>query len=158
MIQQGEKLRVVIDCNTLLQGVSGAIGPAAEILRRLDARQFELLLSRAVLREWDRVLRDETVRSLVPLADADLELLLRKLRYHAHMVARVTTRFRFPRDPGDEAYLNLALTGKAHFLVTRDRDLLDLMTGTSVLAKQFRARSHPLRIVTPVAFVKLIRS
>ena len=52
------------------------------------------------------------------------------------------------RDPKDEPYLNLAITAKAHYLVSRDRDLLDLMSD-----ENFRQRHPDLQILDPAAFL-----
>ena len=48
------------------------------------------------------------------------------------------------RDPGDVPFLVLAAVGKADFLVTGDRDLLDLPMGS------------PCGVVTPVAFLAVL--
>lgn len=56
------------------------------------------------------------------------------------------------RDPKDEPYLNLAIATKAEYLVTRDRDLLDLMHDSS-----FQQRYPDLRILDPVEFLNEIR-
>lgn len=55
------------------------------------------------------------------------------------------------RDPKDEPYLNLAIAAKAHYLVSRDRDLLDLMSD-----ENFRERNPDLLILDPAAFIQEI--
>ena len=53
--------------------------------------------------------------------------------------------FAYPRDPKDEPYVNLAVAAAADYVVTRDKDLLDLMTGHTDEAKAFRrfpAQNH----------------
>jgi predicted nucleic acid-binding protein len=54
-------------------------------------------------------------------------------------------------------YVDLAAAVNADFLVTRDKDLLDLNSGHSILAKQFRQRFHTIRILNPVDFLSQIR-
>ena len=66
--------------------------------------------------------------------------------------------FDYPRDPQDEPYIDLAAAAKAHYLVSRDKDLLSLMTGHSLLCKQFRQKLNPLRIVTPEVFLRELGS
>jgi predicted nucleic acid-binding protein len=46
-------------------------------------------------------------------------------------------------------YINLAIVGNATYLVSRDKDLLDLMTTSTDIARQFRSRYPFLRIMTP---------
>jgi hypothetical protein len=61
--------------------------------------------------------------------------------------APVLAVLQLPRDSKDEPYLNLAAATQASFIVTRDRDLLDLMNDEA-----FRAAYPQLTIVDPGAF------
>jgi putative PIN family toxin of toxin-antitoxin system len=49
------------------------------------------------------------------------------MRNSAILLAQVSNDFRYPRDPDDEAVINLAIEAGARYLVSRDKDLLDLM-------------------------------
>jgi predicted nucleic acid-binding protein len=60
-------------------------------------------------------------------------------------------------DPTDEPYLDLAAAVKADYLVTRDEDLLTLMTGHSAFCKEFRQKTRPLAILDPVMFLEALR-
>ncbi len=53
-----------------------------------------------------------------------------------------------PRDPKDEPYLNFAIASGAAYLVTRDKDMLDLVD-----EPDFTARFPVLRILGPVALM-----
>ena len=69
----------------------------------------------------------------------------------------VPQAFDFPRDPGDEPYIDLAAAVKADYLVTRDNDLLSLATDHSLEAKQFRQRFPSVVVVNPVGFLAAVR-
>jgi predicted nucleic acid-binding protein len=69
----------------------------------------------------------------------------------------VRRQFHFSRDPTDEPYLDLAAAVKADYLVTRDEDLLTLMTGHSAFCKEFRQKTRPLAIMDPVVFLEHVR-
>lgn len=84
-----------------------------------------------------------------------MEALFRRLDKKATMVRDVPRAFEYARDPADEPYLNLAIAAKAAFLVSRDRDLLDL-TGHDAESKQFRQRFRFLKIIQPGLFLKEI--
>jgi predicted nucleic acid-binding protein len=61
-------------------------------------------------------------------------------------------RLRLHGFPDDLPYLNLALAANVAFIVSRDKDLLDLMKDEAFAAK------HPqLRIVDPAAFLVAVR-
>ena len=62
------------------------------------------------------------------------------------------------RDPKDEMYINLAIVANASHLVSRDKDLLDLMTASTEVARHFRSRYPFLRIMKAADFVKEMES
>ena len=55
-------------------------------------------------------------------------------------------------------YVNLAIVSNATYLVSADKDLLDLMTTSTDIARQFRSRYPFLRILTAAAFITAIES
>jgi predicted nucleic acid-binding protein len=83
---------------------------------------------------------------------------LTKLEAKAILLANVPEEFHYERDPDDEMYINLALVANAGYLVSRDNDLLDLMTKGTDIARQFRSRYPFLRIMTAAGFVTTIES
>ena len=66
----------------------------------------------------------------------------------------VPRKFIYERDVDDECYITLAIEAKTDYLVSRDRDLLDLMTGHTDVCKDFRRRFRGLKVVTPIEFLK----
>jgi predicted nucleic acid-binding protein len=64
--------------------------------------------------------------------------------------------FTYPRDPDDEAYVNLALAACAPYLVSWDKDLLDLANESTAEGKGFRQRFPDLSILDPVAFLRVL--
>jgi predicted nucleic acid-binding protein len=65
-------------------------------------------------------------------------------------------RFELPRDPDDEPYLNAAIEFGAQFLVTRDRDLLDLMNWETQTGRDFQSRFPQLKIHDPVELLRTL--
>jgi predicted nucleic acid-binding protein len=57
-----------------------------------------------------------------------------------------TASDRLSRDPDDNVFLSTARAGKAKYLVTNDRDLLDL--------PQYLQKTLPFAILTPYHFLK----
>lgn len=55
-------LRAVLDTNVLVAGLLSASGPPDRILDQVGAKAFELVVSRAVFDELDRVLADPYLR------------------------------------------------------------------------------------------------
>ena len=69
----------------------------------------------------------------------------------------VPSHFEYSRDPKDEKYINAAVEANADFIVSRDKDLLDLMTAFTDEAKHFSRRYRPLKVVGPIEFLRIIR-
>ena len=55
-------------------------------------------------------------------------------------------------------YINLAIVANATHLVSRDKDLLDLMTTSTDVARQFRSRYPFQQIMTAADFITAIES
>ena len=147
---------VVFDCNVLLQAAARPNGPAAACLKLLDANRIIVHVSRPTIKELKAVFAYPSVREGFPkLTDAEIARFLDRLLYRAQLVGRVRHVLDYPRAPQDEPYIDLAATVKADYLVSRDKDLLSLMTGHSVVCKQFRQKTHPLQVVHPVTLLSL---
>src|SRR5262249_35500637 len=91
------------------------------------------------------------LRTLTPSRVADF---IARVERFAVVIDPVPEVVSLKRDPKDAKYLNLAIAGGAELVVSRDNDLLDLMSSTDPEAVAFR-RAHPnIRIVDPVAFLQ----
>ena len=148
----------VFDCNVHLQAASRETGAAAECLRLVEKGLVQHYLSEEVLAEVEDVLNRPEIRNYFKtLSDEIVEAFLLRLRRNSQIIRRVPKKFSYSRDPDDEPYINLAIETKADFIVSRDNDLLDLMTDFTTEAKEFRQRFRPLRVVAPVEFLQIVR-
>ena len=148
--------RVIFDCNVLLQGTLNPDGPAGRCVRLIEDGDALLLLSPALIAEARDVLNRPFIRLAAPrITPEAVEFLLDRLRYTSEVTLDVPSIQPWPRDPFDEPYLDLAITAKADFIVTRDRDLLDLLSDHSLEAKQFRQITRNcVAIVSPSDFLR----
>lgn len=148
---------VVFDCVVFLQGIIKESGPAVTCLERFEQGRFVLAVSPHTLKELREVLSRSKLRKDFPLlTDETAEQLIELLLWKCRFFRNVPKRFELPRDPDDESYLNLAIEADARFLVTRDRDLLDLMRWDTEEGRNFQSRFRELKILDPVAFLKEI--
>jgi putative PIN family toxin of toxin-antitoxin system len=135
----------------LYQATACTTGPAAEILRQLEAGRFILYVSHEVLDEARDVLSRPKLRAKSPpITDETVQETFDLLGRLAQTVSLVPSLFSLPRDPDDEPYLNLA--ADADYLATWDNDLLDLMQDAT-----FRAQYPRLTILIPVALLQILR-
>lgn len=147
----------VYDCMLFFSAASRPKRVSA-VFELVKSQVVTLCLSPDVLSEIRDVLtRPKLVLkypALTPLAvDAFLADCLRR----ASWFHDVTEHFVLQRDPKDSKYLNLAITASAPYVVTRDRDLLDLMNEHNAEGRVFRARFPDIHIIDPAAFCSIIR-
>ncbi len=116
-----------------------------------------LCLDRQVLAELRDVLMRPKLREKYPALTAEgVEGFLAKQLRSANWLDDVHEVFVLQRDPKDSKYINLAIAAGAPYLVTRDRDLLDLMLPESAEGLDFRRRFPNLEILDPGAFLAVI--
>ena len=150
-----EKYRAVFDCNVLVVAAARDKSLARACLRLAEFGYIELFVSRAGLEELEDVLNRPALRRFFPsLTDEVVRAFLARLRETARFIRVVPKRFSYARDVDDEQYVDLAAAVDAHFIVSRDKDLLSLNTGHTTECKEFRQRFRPLRVVEPLEFLK----
>ena len=145
-----ETPRVVFDCVILLQAAARQKSAAANCLELAERGLIELFVNREALLEIEDVLSRPEVRAHFPdLSDEIAGAFLKRLQTFATLVTHVPKRFSYHRDEDDEPYIDLAIEIDASFIVTRDKDLLDLMTGYTDEWKECRQRFRTLKVIEP---------
>jgi putative PIN family toxin of toxin-antitoxin system len=140
--------RVVLDTNILLRGLLNIHSAAGRVVDACDRRAVILLLSRPVLGEYRAVLTDRAIVDRYPeLTTETAEVVLRRLRYVGDVLDPVRAKFKLPRDPRDEKFIELAIEGQATHIVTADRDILSVAGGQSEAAARFRQRARSIRVL-----------
>ena len=152
-------LAVVFDCMIFLQGLIKKRGAAVECLEAFENGDVKLFVSEEILREIGDVLTRSKLQAKFSLLTAErVEKLLLTLRQKAVLVKNVSSLFNYSRNPKDEKYINLAVEAQADYIVSRDRDLLDLMTDFTDEAKEFRQRFRSLKVIEPKEFLQIIET
>ena len=149
----------VFDCNVYFQATRNPKGPAAELLRLLEADRFALFLTSEIWEEVRATFTDQKVRAKNRgLTDGRIDALFQLVSQHAALRDHVPERFACERDPDDAKYVNLALAAGAGYLVTRDKDLLDLMSEAPSEGASFSQQFPGLTLLDPVAFLAVLRA
>lgn len=127
-------MRFVFDTNVL---VSAALLPSSKSRRALELalKQGKLLLSLPVLAEICEVLGREKFRRYID--EEDIRTFVAVLTREAEWVD-VDVRIAACRDPKDDKFLELAVSGRATCIVTGDSDLLALnpFQGIAIITSQ----------------------
>jgi putative PIN family toxin of toxin-antitoxin system len=157
MSRNGDRPRVVFDCNVMVQAVANEEGASGRAVGLLGRNQIHVFVSRAILKELRDVLNYPSVRRKLPaLTDERIEQFLWQLIFRAVLLRNVAHVFDYPRATQDEPYIDAAAAAEATFLVSQDSDLLSLMTDHVPVAKEFRRRFPGLKIVTPPVFLSAL--
>jgi len=150
------RIRAVFDCNIFLQAIGNKNSPASACFRLAEQNVIQLFVSDETLTELDEVLNRPFIKNRFGLADETINEFIGNLRKLAKVFSKVPRAFSLPRDVDDEPYINLAVECEADYIITRDKDLLDLMTGYNEESKSFRQKFRPLSIVQPLEFLSIV--
>lgn len=143
-------VRAVFDCMLFLQAATNEAGPAFACFRLVGEDKLTLCVSPEILAEVRDVLSRPSIRKKFPrLTDERADEFLQSVAAKGFVLDDVPQAFSYARDPDDEPYLNLALAASARYLVSRDRDILDLANDES-----FRSSYPGLTILDPVSLLR----
>lgn len=118
--------KVVLDTQVLLRGAAAKTDTlTARIYDAWRAGRFVLLLSEPILDEIASVLQRPEVLQKLRLSALEARAVLVLLRRSSVLVSP-TIRLAQSRDPADDKFLECAVAGDAHYLVSADSDLLSL--------------------------------
>ena len=144
--------RIVFDTGVVLQATLNPDGPAARALLLMDTGVARVYVSNRLRAEYEETLSNPDVRARFErLTDERVDAVLGRFDALAARLPNPPRRVAYPRDPDDEPPLNLAVHVQAHYLVTRDRDLLDLAGD-----RRFGRLSPGIRILDPVSLLQMI--
>lgn len=149
-------IRTVFDCNVFLQAISNEKSPAHACLALVQEKTVQLFVSEETLTELRDVLERPSIKDRFKLSSETIEEYIKTLRKIGKVLYKVPKVFSLPRDVDDEIYINLAVEAEADYIVTRDKDLIDLMTDYNIESKTFRQKFRSLKIVQPLEFLQVV--
>lgn len=116
-----------------------------EIYQNFINKHFLLIVSPSILAEVEDVLNRDRVRKLHKHSPEILQKIISEPVILSYVVPG-KTEVEVVRDPDDDKIIAAAVEGNADYIVSRDRDLLDL--------KEY----NDIKIISPEQFIKLLRS
>lgn len=124
MSDEGRLIQAVVDTNILIRGTLSSSGASAVAVDAIFHRRCLLITSHIQLSELHRVLsRPRFVHRYGITPDQRHQLIARL--YSISMIVRPRGRLAICRDPSDDYLLEMALSGRASYLVSEDNDLHD---------------------------------
>jgi uncharacterized protein len=127
-------MKAVFDTNVLVAAFVTE-GVCAKLLGRARRKQLDLVISPFIVKEFENVFLKKFSASKEQIRTAT-----KLISEAAQIVSHESMASGICRDPDDDQILSCALSAEADYLVTGDRDLLEL--------KEF----HGIKILTPGVF------
>ncbi len=133
-------MRVVLDTNIFISGIFWR-GDSEKILYALAYKKFELISSEEIIEEVINTL----MNFRIPLSVKDILLWLSILLWKTTMIEPKERMDVVKEDPDDNKFIEVAIAGKANYIISQDNHLLKL--------KEFRN----IKILTPKEFLNLLK-
>jgi putative PIN family toxin of toxin-antitoxin system len=135
-----KKIKIILDTNIWISYLISKNNNQWDTLIFSD--KIQIIYSEKLLNEFIEVTQRDKFRKFISLDD--LEVILNYLGDFAIFVENIEKKYTLCRDLKDNFLLDLAVTAEADFLVTGDKDLLEIKTLDNV------------RIISPTDFINLI--
>ncbi len=140
-------MRIVIDVNVYVSGTIFTENTPAKVIDAWRTGRAEVVISDEILNELHRTIYlPKLFRYFRLPSDERRQHLLDDLRRAAIHVSSTLKFSVVERDPDDNRVLEAAVAGEADYVVTGDKDLLEL--------RQFRG----IQIMTPAQFVAILET
>lgn len=114
-------MRVVVDTDVVLSGLRSASGASRLVLLALREGAFTLLVSVAIMLEYESVLKRASNLAVMDASAAEIDGFLDALALLAEPVTPGFFHRPSIRDPDDEIFAEAAINGQADALVTFNR-------------------------------------
>jgi hypothetical protein len=135
--------KVVIDANVMISAAFGG-KPLEAVAKAL--KEHDAFISERILEELEGVLK-RLSKKLSPEQIHYLQERVRQLLKVAHRI-RISRKLSLSRDAKDDHYLSLCKEARADFLITGDKDLLNLDPET------LKKNGIPCLIINPASFLE----
>jgi hypothetical protein len=135
-------MRVAVDTNVFISTIIKPENRVGMIVVRMRNGEYTLLYSEEILEEILEVVTRDKIWKRYQLTEETLNAFVNSLVTYGERI-QVLTVLNVCRDPDDNMLLALALDGKADYIVSGDRDLLDL------------SPFQDIPIITPAEFLSM---
>jgi len=140
------KPSIVFDSVTFVSAFITPGGLASELLRLCDD-QAELCTAEEILMETREVLLERPhLRRRFSYSEAQVEQFIQMLRAEYRVIAPLPPLHGVTRDPEDDMIIACAVAAGADYIISRDRDLLDL------------GGYQDVKIISPKTMMQILRA
>lgn len=136
-------MRIVIDTNVFISATFWK-GDSFKILEKVQNGELELVLSKDIIDEYNRVLNYEEITTKVKIKELEANFILGELVAMSLIVTPMIYHHTVKNDPDDDKFIDAAIQGHAKYIISQDRHLLDIK------------ESEGVKILKPEDFLKLL--
>ncbi len=128
-------MRVVIDTNVIVSGLINPHGSPARIVNMLLSQEITILFDNRILEEYSDVLS----RKEFDFSKEIIQAIMEYIKTNGEFIPALLAKIKFA-DIGDKPFYEVALTGKADYLITGNK-------------KHFPQSKKEIKIVSPERFL-----
>lgn len=139
-------MQVVLDTNVVVSVFMFPGSVPGSLLEHWNTGDFAIVVSAALLSEYQRVLNYPHLRPRHRLSSADIEQVMDRFRTKGLLVSTEKPARVVPADPDDDVVIACAVAGDADYIVSGDRHLLEIGVHAGI------------RILLPAVFLVLLES
>ena len=137
-------MKLVLDTNVWLSGIFWE-GEASKIIEKAEKKKIQILISEDILSEIVNVLNKESkFQKYILNLKLSVEEILRTILSISDLIETKIKLDLIKADPKDNIILEVALDGKAEYIISYDNHLLNMI--------EFRG----IKIISPGEFLKII--
>ena len=137
-------MKLVLDTNVWLSGIFWE-GEASKIIEKTEKKNIQILISENILSEIVNVLNKESkFQKYILNLKLSVEEILRTILSISDLIETKIKLDLIKADPKDNIILEVALDGKAEYIISYDNHLLNMI--------EFRG----IKIISPGEFLKII--
>ncbi len=114
-------MRIILDTNVFISGIFYS-GPPSQILKAWENRSLQIVLSRSILSEYQRV--SEILSLKFPLID--IKPIIELITIHCELIDTHDTIVSVCEDPDDDKFFECAIAGKCKIIISGDKHLLNI--------------------------------
>jgi len=138
-------MRITLDTNVMVSSTFWA-GAPDQVMRLVEEKEVELILSEEIMNELVEVLEYEEVKKKVREKGLMMRRSVEKILSVSQIIKPNERIYAVKEDPDDDKFLECAVEGDAEYLVSRDKHLLKL--------KKYKG----IEIIKPEEFLRIINA
>lgn len=135
-------MKIVVDTSVWIAAVLSNRGASYEIFNKALKGEFRVIISHSIYKELVMVIARPEIKRFAKLKDEELKVLKRFLK---RLRVKVKNKVKFSRDSKDDMFVQCAVEYGANFILSLDRDLLDLK------------KINDINLISPRDFLKFLR-